>query len=300
MTYCSHNWASLFIRAAVAIAAFACVFCGTSASASGTDLYFRTTANSFSPGSEFALGVFINSADPVNAVDIEVGYSAASLELLSVNSADSIVAIWKDSPETLSAGIVRLRGAILPSFTGSAGELVRLMFRVRPDAATGTLQWSFRKGDVYRADGKGTLSTTAVTPLILPISLSAPSVSVPVGTDTVPPGLLSVRATKNPIDGAYFAVWNAHDSDSGVRGSFIRTRTWFISEPWQSAVNPVRLPQGTWSFEIKVTDNQGNSAYRRLYIWPIALQKALTMLALSLVVFGVTLLFWKRRHKRMV
>jgi hypothetical protein len=77
----------------------------------------------------------------------------------------------------------------------------------------------------------------------------------------------------------------------------LRTRRWLFWEPWESAVNPVRLSGGVWSFELKVSDNQGNSDYRTVYLWPVAVSKTLYVL-LALLLVGIGAFLSHRRKVR--
>lgn len=271
--------------------------------ASGTELYFKTTASAFAPGSDLVVGVFVNADEPVNAFDIEIGYSPATLEFVTFDASDSVIGVWKGTPEVLSDGIIRIQGGLTRPFEGRAGELIKFTFRVRPEVrlsetqAPGTLQWSFRRANVYAADGKGTAVVPAAAPLVLPIVPSLTPVHTVRTTDMVPPVFSVLRIAESPVDDAHFAIWDARDEDSGVVSSRIRTKQWLVWGEWETAVNPVRLPRGTWVVDIRVTDGQGNSADAHAYLWPtFAWKFAVLVLCVALLV--VVVLVARRTRRR--
>ncbi len=266
------------------------------ARAAGPELHFRTSGASLTPGSEFTVAAFVSTTEPTNAYDVEIGYSAQTLELVDVSIADSVIDIWRGGPETLEVGIVRVRGGSLRPFSGRAGELVKLDFRVRP-AVSGTLQWSFRRTDLYAADGKGTLRSASWEPLVLPIQMEGVPARIARETDTAPPTFISVSAVENPLDDSWFAIWLARDEVTGVRSAHLRLRRWFFWEPWQHAVNPVRLPSGVWMFEVRVTDGAGNSAYQTVVLTRALATRAAGSILAAAVLLSVALWFRARRRR---
>jgi hypothetical protein len=260
------------------------------------ELYYRTTAAAFAPGSDLVVGVFVNADEPVNAFDVEIGYSPATLEFVSFDTSDSIVDVWRGTPQVLSDGIIRIQGGLRSPFSGRAGELTKLTFRVRPEAA-GTLQWSFRNASVYAADGTGMIVPSSATPLIVPIVASIPAARLAPLADATAPVFSALRIAESPVDGAYFAVWEAHDEGSGIVNARIRGKQWFVWGPWETAVNPVRLQRGTWAVEVRVTDGQGNSADARAYLWPTFTGKA-TGAALTIGVLAFVLVVGRRVKRR--
>jgi hypothetical protein len=281
----------------VVLVCIAVIAVATPCSASGTELYLKTTASAFAPGSDLVVGIFVNANEPVNAFDIEIGYSPATLEFETFDTSDSIIGVWKGTPEVLSDGIIRIQGGIIKPFEGRAGEIIKLTFRVRPEVrfpdvqAAETLQWSFRRANAYAADGKGTAVPLSVTPLVLPVVSSLTPARLVESTDTIPPVFSVVRIAESPVDDAHFAIWDARDDSSGIVGSRIRTKQWLTWGQWETAVNPVRLPRGTWAVEIRITDGQGNSAEARAYLWPTFAWKMAALIfcivLLSVVVFTV-------------
>ena len=271
--------------------------------APGTELYFRTTASAFAPGSDLMLGVFVNADEPVNAFDVEIGYSPATLEFVSFSISDSIVDVWRESPEVHADGIIRIQGGLREPFSGRAGELLRLVFRVRPEAdpaggeMPGTLQWSFRRANVYAADGKGTAVPASVAPLVARVVPSLEPVRLEPSADAEPPVFSVVRIAENPVDDAHFAVWEARDEGSGIVSSRIRVKRWLVWGPWETAVNPVRLQRGTWAVELRVTDGQGNSADARAYLWPTLAWKALLALLLVGIACAAFIIGRRKRER---
>ena len=105
------------------------------------------------PGSEFAVAVYLNAKDPINAFDLEIVYDKKNLEFLSFDNTSSIVNIWQPTPRVLPNGNIGLSGGIIKAFSGEKGLLIKLFFKAM---SVGQPEFPFVKSDLYIADGKGT------------------------------------------------------------------------------------------------------------------------------------------------
>lgn len=267
------------------------VFSNFALAAENPNLYFRTTAKEFSPGSTFTVGVFVDADKPINAFEIQIGYSVQTLELMDFNTNDSIVDFWRRDPEILEEGIIRIQGGLTKGFIGRAGELIKLNFRAKLD---GSAQWSFRSANIYYADGFGTLATIESSPMILPIDLNAAKVSL-FNEDERKPTILAAGVTRNPVDNSRMAVFNATDKESGLKGIYIRSREWFFWENWHKATNPVRLAAGVWSFELKAEDNGGNVSKKTVYVGDAIILK---LIYLILFLFSALIIYVSTSRRR--
>lgn len=257
------------------------------------NLYFKTTAESFAPGSNFSVGVFVDSNKPINALHLEIGYSIQTLEFLNFNTNPSIIDFWRNDPEALDDGIIKLEGGTAKAFEGKAGEIIQINFRAKRE---GLAQWSFRKAELYYADGEGTPAKSDVSPMSLTISPFAQLTSV-AQEDKQAPVFLDVKVIKDPADNGQFAVFRAVDKESGLKTVYMRIKKWFIWEDWQRATNPVRLSAGVWSFQIKAIDNQGNASKQTVYVKTEVVKKSLYFILL-LAVIACAYYFVKSRRRR--
>jgi hypothetical protein len=115
-----------------------------------------STGQEYSVGQDFSVAVLVSSSDQsVNAVSASVAFPPDKLQLLSLSKSGSIVNLWTQEPSFSNAGgTAHFEGVILnPGFTGSAGRVITLVFRVK---ATGTATLTFPSSSALANDGKGT------------------------------------------------------------------------------------------------------------------------------------------------
>lgn len=113
--------------------------------------------------------------ESANAVSASISYPPQLLELVSISKAGSIISLWAEEPSYTRGG-ARLEGVILnPGYSGSAGTVVTLVFRVQ---GAGPATVSFADAAVLANDGKGTPILQSAPALTLTLS-AAPAPSAP-------------------------------------------------------------------------------------------------------------------------
>jgi hypothetical protein len=140
--------ASIFILAAITLALPGIVSADT--------LYLSPSSGSYSPGQTFSARVFVSSlAQSINAVSGTVTFPTDKLQVVSVSKTNSILTLWVQDPSySNSQGTVSFEGVVPnPGFTGSAGSIATITFRVVGQGAA-SLKWS--SGSVLANDGSGT------------------------------------------------------------------------------------------------------------------------------------------------
>ncbi len=265
--------------------------------AAAPQIYFQTPKENYNLGDEITVAIFINSVEPVNALQVELGFSANTLDFESFNTNDSIVELWRASPILLGGGIARLEGGIPKSFSGKNGEVAKLIFKAKEGGAA---ELFFRTANIYAADGLGTLLETQVLPLHIAVfDTASQNLNL---EDKTPPNIVDLEVTKTPIEGQKIVVFKAEDKESGLKMALIRTRSWLTWSKWQIAFNPVGLTAGVWSFQFEAVDNQGNSAFRTVYVPEAITRKAIYGILLFGLFYGIYQIYFKnsRRHKKLL
>ncbi|MEK7608472.1 MAG: hypothetical protein AAB495_02750 [Patescibacteria group bacterium] len=262
---------------------FALSLSGRAVGAASTPrIYFVTSEKEFFAGEELRIAVFLDSPFPINALDLELGFSPRTLAFLGFYDGSSIIDVWKDSPVVFEEGIVRIRGGMLKGFSGDAGEVLQLRFR---GAEEGKGQISLRSGKAYRSDGLG---TEVVVPISFAEILIGPSsgarVTKSANTDETPPNV-TLQTTKDPATERDLLVLSASDPESGIKESFVRFRKFLFWGPWQSARIPLRIPSGVWEIQSKTVNNDGLVRERVMYI-PGPLLARLALLFIAIVVLA--------------
>lgn len=229
-------------------------------------IYFYTQQKSFAPGSEFILSVFLKSTLFVNAVNVEIGYTPDTLQFEGSNDANSIVTIWQKRPIIARPGVIQFTGATLKPYEGDGGILAELRFRTRGEGEAGV---SLITGNIYAADGKGTLLRAPNFFARFAVVSDAPKTEVVPPADSTPP-VLTAQLAPNPYDGSVLLVYETEDKESGIRQARFREKSWFTWSAWQPAENPVSLPPAAWSLELQAENNAGLitlKAFTRPEIW---------------------------------
>ncbi len=106
-------------------------------------------------GSTFSARVVVNtSGSSINAAEGTLKFNPQELAVVAIDRQSSIFNLWVTEPEfSNSAGTVTFSGGLPSGYTGSAGTVFTVTFRV---IASGTVRLSYLDGVVLANDGKGT------------------------------------------------------------------------------------------------------------------------------------------------
>ena len=139
-------------------------------------IYFKGPTGDLAPGSEFTVGVLLDTMDPINAFDLEISYPKDKLEFLSFDNTASIVNIWQPAPVLLPNGNLGLTGGIIKAWSDKAGLLIKISFRA---LNSGSPKLSFAKNNLYipggaKGGGKKKKKTARPLPSFLSHSSRSP------------------------------------------------------------------------------------------------------------------------------
>jgi hypothetical protein len=269
-------------------------FFGNIASANSSQVFFAGPSAAFAPQSEFNVSIFLDSTEPVNALDLEIAYPPDQLAFLSFDNTHSIVDIWQTSPKIISNGNIHLVGGIFKSFSGNNGLVIKLAFRA---LNAGEPALSFAKSNIYIADGKGTQLSLGAPASTLSVAKNAPLLSLPgIANAVAPPPEIIVQQTKSPVDGVTLIVFQATAPDSGIQKTQMRVKKWLAFSPWQDVQNPVAYPAGAWNVELRAVSFAGAESIKSITS-PGELFKKLfiLLLALLILVFGFIRVYNRRK-----
>ncbi|MEK7464459.1 MAG: cohesin domain-containing protein [Patescibacteria group bacterium] len=262
------------------------IFLGGVALASGNPVFYLETENlKIGSNSDFIVSVLVNSDNSVNAYDIIINYPKDLLNLVAVNSSNSIVDFFKYSEET-KPGVIKIVGGSIQGFEGEAGNIIKLNFKSK---AEGEAEISLESASAYLYDGTGMQVVGDTKSIKLVIDKKTPSTEIVI-KDKIPPVIDEVSIVKDPVQQESLLVFNATDEDSGVKSATVRYREWL---GWGDRIpisNPSQLASGVWSLELRVVDNNGNVTAQTVYLWGELFRK---LIYISFVVF-VLLFFLKK------
>lgn len=255
-------------------------------------LYFYTYADSFGIGSELTINVFIDSHRALNAYEVEIGYSPNILEFTHFNTVNSIVDFWKIEPKIIEPGVVRLQGGGSVPFAGGGGELIKIHFRAKKE---GLAQLSFRKAEVYYADGIGTKAQVSFKPISFSV-VSYLNATSDFTEDKKPPIISEVSVNKSPVDKNKILSFRIRDDNSGTRLAYARIKKRLFWDEWQITQSPMQITKNVWAIQIKAVDNQGNIAQKTNYIWQEIFDKFFIFILSTIAM--LTLLYFARIKTR--
>lgn len=126
---------------------------GAAVISSGEKSYVRisTTPSFVTAGERFVISVYARAGVPTNAVDIEIEYPDAQIEIKEIDTGESVITIWAQDPY-ISDGTIYLRGGVFGR--GFLGE--HLIARFDAEALETGLARIITSESLFLAgDGKG-------------------------------------------------------------------------------------------------------------------------------------------------
>lgn len=224
-------------------------------------VYFHVPQTEIAPNSEFYVTVFLDSQNPVNAVQIAVEFTPDTLEFVGHNDANSIISVWQERPSLLSEGLIGFTGGTFDGFSGEKGEIMKLRFRAKSEGVGGL---GLRGSNLYLADGQGTEVATAPFFMRLNIKKGAELLSVGSVADKTPPKLNAFLSSDPEVKGTML-VLETEDDESGVSKVLVRYFKNFKWTPWQEHANSAAILAGTWFLEVKAVNGEGEENSKLIF-----------------------------------
>lgn len=214
------------------------------AEANAATIYFSPSSGNFTVGNILTTSVFVNTQEQaINNTDAVLNFPAALLEVVSVSKSGSIFSLWVEEPNfSNSAGTVSFNGGLpTPGYTGTAGKVVSIVFRVK---AAGSASLIFSSAAVRANDGYGTdvlqgrgqaqftLKATDTPPAVPPTETppaEKPPAEVPEapGTPTAP----KISSSTHPNPDVWYSnndvnlVWGLPKGLTGISIAFDKSPT---------------------------------------------------------------------------
>ena len=160
------------------------------ASAENASLYLRPASGTYTVGSTFEVGIYINTGGQnANAIKVDIQFPPDKLQIVSPNLGKSIVAFWVIQPTfSNSNGTISFQGGVPPpGINTTDGYISSIIFRVvNIGSAAVSIKDTSR---VLLADGKGTDILGSRSDAIFSLKLPSPA------------GPLSLLSTKTRTNG---------------------------------------------------------------------------------------------------
>lgn len=185
------------------------IFAGLALTAQAATLSLQPASGSFGIGQNISASIIVSSpSQAMNAVSGVLSFPADQLEVTSISKSGSIVGLWVQEPSFSNhSGTVTFEGiALNPGFTGSAGRVLGVNFRVK---RAGSAALTFVSPAILANDGQGTS-----------ILSSAPGASWTVAEGITPPpapvvpssNALTIRSETHPDSNKWYRSGTARFS----------------------------------------------------------------------------------------
>lgn len=264
-------------------------------------IYFSLPSGTIAVGTEFPVKILVDSDQPLNAYAVAFSYSGESLTLLSFDNSRSIIDIWQGQPLASEAGGVTLHGGSLTAWSGNGGNIITVLFRA---AKEGPVTMQFGNSSAYLANGKGTKIIPQSADLKFAIAAAgAASSSLPLyeeASEMTPPLIKYLSLIQDPFNSDQKLLsFMVSDPESGIKGTFVRTRSFLFWGDWKSAQNPTAIPLSVWAIGFRAVDNRSNVAEKTLYNPSAFLRPgALTVVIIFIIsLFVIGLIIIKRKGR---
>lgn len=239
-------------------------------SVNAATLSFSQSADSYSVGSTFSVGIYTGSSDQaMNAASGVVSFPSDKLEVVSLSKTGSIFSLWVQEPSfSNSGGTVSFEGIVLnPGFIGGSGKILTITFRAK---APGVANLSFTSGSVLANDGTGTNILTDLRTAVINIdSKSLPAPTPPAEETTSEGKAPTITSSTHPDQEKWYANSNPEFSWTLPLG-VLEVRTLIGTSPKSiptvSYDPPIgnkkidALPDGTYYFHLQIRTSAGWSA----------------------------------------
>lgn len=255
-------------------------------------------------GEQFTATIFLNTEESINALEGQIAFPVDLLELVEIQSGNSIINFWIDKPKVESDKIF-FSGIIPGGFIGKNGPILSMLFQARKP---GDGSIAIRDIKVLKNDGAG--STAAAIPSDFQFSIvekTSAVVSKKEKDRELPETFRpEVARDESLFDGKWFLVFATQDKASGVdhyEVKELRQRIFTLFQKWSWAESPYVLKdQELRSFTfVKAIDKAGNTRVVKLMpqnplSWYENYENWIIIITVVLVVLLATKKLWRKKR----
>ena len=212
-------------------------------------------------GEQFTATIFLNTEESINALEGQLAFPADVLELVEIQSGNSIVIFWIDKPK-VEADKIFFSGIIPGGFTGENGLILSVLFQAKKPGAGSIMIQGIK---VLKNDGVGSTAAAITSDFQFAIVEGTPAVLRAKAKDQEPPESFKPEIARDStiFDGEWFLVFATQDKGLGIGRYEIketRSRIFGLFPKWISAESPYALrDQKLKSYIfVKAVDKAGN------------------------------------------
>lgn len=191
----------------------------------GADMFLKTQSENYRIGEQFIVTISLLSEEqnPINALDISVGFSQENLKFVQSIESGSIISFFVDRPKIQNGKIVfsgitpsGFFGAINPILGEHKIEPVKIIDLIFEPIASGRAEIFLDKSELFRADGSGLPVVFNTWSKILNIKDEVFKNEINI-SDTEPPLEFNSQILKDKnISSRYLLIFNTSDEQTGI------------------------------------------------------------------------------------
>jgi hypothetical protein len=255
-------------------------------------------------GEQFTATIFLNTEESINALEGQIAFPADLLELVEIQSGNSIVSFWIDKPK-VEADKISFSGIIPGGFTGENGSILSMLFRAKKP---GDGSIAIRSSKVLKNDGAGTTAAAITSDFQFAIVEKAPAVVNKKEKDRELPETFrpEIARDESLFDGKWFLVFATQDKASGIDHYEVkesRQKIFTLSQKWVPAESPYILQdQELRSFVfVRAVDKASNKRIiqitpRNALLWYKNYENWIIIIVGVLTLLLAAKKLWRKKH----
>ena len=255
-------------------------------------------------GEQFTTTIFLNTEESINALEGQIAFPADLLELMEIQSGNSIVSFWIDKPR-VEADKISFSGIIPGGFIGENGSILSMLFQAKKP---GDGSIAIRGIKVLKNDGVGTPAEVTTSDFQFSIVEGVPAVVRKKEKDREPPEIFRPEIAKDEslFNGKWFLVFATQDKASGIDHYEVKEsqqRMFTLFQKWVPAESPYVLQdQELRSYVfIKAVDKTGNKriiqiAPQHALLWYENYGNWIIIIVVILALLLATKKLWRKKH----
>lgn len=257
------------MRNKIGIIIVSCFLLLVASQTQAASLYLSPSLGTHTVGSTFSVSVYVSSPDQAaNAASGVILFPQDKLEVISLSKVGSIITQWMPREPGFSnaKGEIHFEGIVFnPGFTGSAGKIININFKVK---AAGIAPLSFSSSSVLANDGQGTNILTSLGKASFSLGIvpsAVPEATTPSETRGAPPAP-QISSPTHPNPDKWYAKKDAEFTWKVPRGvTAVRVLVNKVSNavPWVTYSPAIQvkkisdLEDGVWYFHVRLKNATG-------------------------------------------
>lgn len=228
--------------------------------ASAATLSFSPSSGNYTVGNIFNANIVVDTGGvAINNADATISFPTSLLEVISVSKSSSIFPLWVEEPSySNNAGTISFNGGVpTPGYTGRAGHLLTVTFRIRNP---GSASLVFSSASVRANDGYGTDVLTATSPATFSIKegVTTPTSTPTPATPALPDLFAHITSSSHPDQTAWYARthavfdWTNAQNATAVKLGYDTNANGAPTVLYQPAIShkELDLADGIWYFHV--------------------------------------------------